>query len=746
MLIVAGVALLWATAVFGRLGYLQLYRHRDYLLRAQRQQQRIIEISPKRGAIFDRNMHALAMSIKVDSAFAIPNEIIDKPLAAQLLSGVLGVPADVVEARLDSSLNFVWIERKLTAEKSEAITSLNLKGVYTQAENKRFYPKADLASHVVGFVDVDEKGLGGVEYALDSQVRGKSEKIVMMADAHQKWFDGAEARRDRGADVVLTLDEKIQYIAERELAAAIARTHALNGTVIVMNPNNGELLAVANWPTFDPNATTGIPAEARMNRAVTASYEPGSTFKLITLAAAFDQGLTNPDEVIDCENGATYVAGHKIHDHKRFGLMTVSNILAQSSDVGAIKIAERLGASKFYDYIRAFGFGAVTGVDLPGEGRGQLHPLANWSPISIGAVSMGQEVGVTPIQLITAVSAIANGGTLYKPHIVAEVRKGETVLAREGLLAAGEPRRVIQPETAATLRGLMEGVILNGTGKLARLDGWTAAGKTGSAQKIDPNTGRYSPTQLIASFTGFAPINNPAVAILVSLDSPVGLHEGGMVAAPVFKRIAEQVLPYLDVTPNVPVNQQLVQASYKKHLQSEPENLEDFTPADFMLLPEQPEAVASSDAETQAAKNFAPSSHLTLNVTADEDTEISIPDFSGKTMRDVTGMCLRLGLDPVLVGTNLATEQTPAAGSQVRRGSRVTVQFGTPPVKSTTTARAVRTQKPLPVSQPLKASSPLQAQPLQISQARRAQSLKVSRQSKASRISKAARKHTRHRY
>jgi cell division protein FtsI (penicillin-binding protein 3) len=702
LLIVAGVALLWATAVFGRLGYLQLYRHGDYLLRAQRQQQRIIEISPKRGAIYDRNMHALAMSIKVDSAFAIPNEIKDKALAAQLLSGVLGLPADLVESRLDSSQNFVWIERKLTPEKSEAITALNLKGVYTQAENKRFYPKADLASHVMGFVDVDEKGLGGIEYALDNQIRGKSEKIVMMADAHQKWFDGGEARRDRGANVVLTLDEKIQYIAERELAAAINKTHALAGTVVVMNPNNGELLAVANWPTFDPNAASGgTPSEFRMNRAISALYEPGSTFKLITLAAAFDQGITTPDEVFDCENGATYVAGHKIHDHKRFGMLTVADILAQSSDVGAIKIAERLGAPKFYDYIHSFGFGTPTGVDLPGESRGLLRPLVNWSPISIGAISMGQEVGVTPMQLISAVSAIANGGMLYKPHIVEEVRRGETVLPREGLLAASEPRRVIQPETAATLRRLMEGVILNGTGTRARLDGWTSAGKTGSAQKIDPNTGRYSPTQLIASFTGFAPINNPAVAILVSLDSPVGQHEGGQVAAPVFKRVAEQVLPYLDVSPDVPVNQKLVQAAYKKQAQSDAESLEDFTPSDFSLLPAEPEVV-SSTAETHSSSNFSSTSHLTLAVTADEDTEISIPDFSGKTMRDVTEMCLRLGLDPVLVGTNLATEQTPEAGSQVRRGSRITVQFGTLPMKSTTTAKAVKSAKPLKMAPPVK--------------------------------------------
>jgi len=694
LVIVAGVALLWTTAIFGRLVYLQLYLHSDYLTKALRQQQRTIEISPKRGIIYDRNGQALAMSIKVESAFAIPSQIKDKALAAQLISGAINVPADVIASRLDSSQNFVWIERKLPDDKAEALKELNLAGVYTQKENKRFYPKGSLASHVVGFVDLDEKGLGGIEYALDSQVRGKSEKILMMADAHQNVFDGAEARRDQGASVKLTLDEKIQYIAERELAAAIGKTHALAGTVMVMNPNNGELLAVANWPTFDPNATTGVNPDSRTNRAVTAYYEPGSTFKLITLAAAFDRGLIKADEVFDCENGFTYVAGHKIHDHKRFGRLTVANILALSSDVGAIKIAERLGEPRFYDYIRAFGFGATTGVEMPGEIRGRLRPLSNWSAISIGAVSMGQEVGVTPIQLISAVSAIANGGVLYRPHIVSEVRHGDTVISKDILQTPSEPRRVIQPETAATLRQLMEGVVLNGTGKLARLEGWTAAGKTGSAQKIDPNTGRYSPTQLIASFTGFAPINNPAVTILVSLDSPVGLHEGGMVAAPVFKRIAEQVLPYMDVSRDIPIGQ-LMQASYQKQAQTQQEALEDFTPSDLLLLPEQLEASASA-AEEVASNNFSASSSnsaqsVTLPVTAAEDGEISIPDFSGKTMREVTEMCLRLGLDPVVVGSNLATDQVPAAGMQVRRGSRVTVQFGTPAI--TTAVRTARSQK-----------------------------------------------------
>src|SRR5437762_9543686 len=463
LLIVACITLLWMTAVFGRLGYLQLFRHSEYMARAQRQQQRVIEITPKRGAIYDRNMHPLAMSIPVDSAFAVPSELGDQQLAARLISGVLGIPREVLEARFESSHSFVWIARKLPPDKKEAVEALNLKGVYFQKENQRIYPKRDLASHVLGFVDLDEKGLGGIEYELDNQIRGKSEKIIVMADARQRWFDGGEARREPGANVVLTLDEKIQYIAERELAAAIAKTHAMAGTVMVMNPNTGEILGLANWPKFNPNVANESPAEARMNRAVSALYKPGSTFKLITLAAAFDQGITRPGEVFDCENGAVYVAGHRIRDHKPFGMLTVADILAQSSDVGAIKIALRLGAPKFYDYIRAFGFGQPTGVDMPGESRGLLRRLDNWSAISIGSISMGQEVGVTPIQLISAVSAIANGGMLYKLHVIAELRRGDKVMPAEGPLAPAEPRRVIRPETAATLRRLMEGVVLNGT-------------------------------------------------------------------------------------------------------------------------------------------------------------------------------------------------------------------------------------------------------------------------------------------
>ena len=686
LLIIGGVAFLWMVAVFGRLSYLQLYRHSEYLSRALRQQQRSFEITPERGAIYDRNGRPLAMSVQVDSAFAVPSEIADENLAARLLSGVVNKPQEEIEARFESSRSFAWIARKLPPEKADAISKLNLKGIYLQKENQRFYPKRELAAHVLGFVDVDEKGLSGLERELDSQIRGKSERIVAMADAKQRWFDGGQAKREHGASVVLTLDEKIQYIAERELAAAMAKTHSLAGTVIVMNPNTGEILALTNWPKFNPNKAGDAPSENWMNRAVSAIYEPGSTFKLITLAAALDQGITRTDEVFDCENGAVYISGHRIRDHKPFGMLTVSDILAKSSDVGAIKIALRLGAPRFYDYVRAFGFGSLTGVELPYESRGRVEPL-DWKPVSTAAISMGQEVGVTPIQLVTAVSAIANGGLLYKPHVIAELRRGDKVLPAEEV-ATAEPKRVIRAETAATLRQLMEGVVLHGTGPAAHLDGWTSAGKTGSAQKIDPATGRYSPTQFFASFTGFAPINNPAVTILVSLDSPVGLHEGGQVAAPVFKRIAEQVLAYLDVPRDVPLNPKLIEAAYRKQASENVSALEDSSTIDFSGQPDPPPTASQSARATGTERKEHKAQVLTVAV--DQGGDIEVPDFSGKTMRDVMDITFRLGLEPVLVGSSLAIQQSPAAGAKVRRGAKITVQFGTPVEKKSKPRPGVR--------------------------------------------------------
>jgi len=669
-MMVAALAALWTGAVFGRLAYLQLFRYSEYYSRAQHQQRLIVDVGARRAEIFDRNLNPLAMSVPVDSCFAVPSEIADPDMVARLIGKVLGIPAEEIATRLANSHSFVWIARKLPPEKVARIAALNLRGIYFQREGGRFYPKRELAAHVLGYVDIDEKGLGGIEYSLDDSIRSKPGKMMILADAHRRWYDSTDKAPESGSSVVLTLDEKIQYIAEKELSQAIYDTRARAGTVIVENPNTGELLAVANWPTFNPNAVKDSNPESRMDRAASALYEPGSVFKIVTLSGAIDQGVTNPDEMVDCQNGAIYIAGHRIRDHKPFGLLSVAQILQYSSDVGAIKVGLRLGAPKFYEYIEAFGFGQPTGVDLPGESRGKLRRIENWTPVSVGSISMGQEIGVTPLQMITAVTAIANGGLIVRPHVIRELRHGNQVTEQQ----QPEPRRVIKATTAATMRRMLEGVVLGGTGKLAKLDGYTTAGKTGTAQKYDPATGRYSSHDLIASFVGFAPINTPAVTIYVQLDSPAGRHEGGQVAAPTFKRIAQRVLAYLAVPRDVPVKGDTLRASRGRSAGGKADEKDEALSDASDFDPTQ-SAEASGADETASAAPLSAAATAAPTVELAEGVGVPAPQLLGKTVRDVTQECLKIGLTPVLVGTGIATEQSPRPGVMIRRGSRVTVQF-----------------------------------------------------------------------
>jgi len=487
--------------------------------------------------------------------------------------------------------------------------------------------------------------------------------MMVMADGHRRWYDRTESAADPGASVTLTIDETIQYIAEKELGRAIAETHAKAGTVVVQDPNSGELLAVANWPVFDPNDAGDYSGEARIDRAVASAYEPGSTFKVLTLTGAIENGVATPDELVDCQMGQIMISGRLIHDWKKFGVLSVREILEHSSDVGAIKVALRLGAPRFYDTIRAFGVGQPTGIELPGENRGLLRPLENWSASSIGSLAMGQEVSVTPIQIVSAISAVANGGTLYRPHIVREIDGGEPGALRP----PPAPQQATDGRTAATVREMMEGVVLEGTGKPARLDGYTAAGKSGTAQKIDPATGRYSATQYNSSFVGFAPVNSPVISILVVLDSPVGAHHGGEVGGPVFKRIAEQVLAYRDEPHDVPAPSDVETA---KNLEVTPrpdarsDGARDTAQARFQA------AVANTKFPSSVAEP--------PTVAFGDPSAIVVPSLTGQTVRGVTEECSRLGLMPSLIGSGVALEQFPAAGAQVLRGSRVTVRFGHP--------------------------------------------------------------------
>ena len=660
-LVVWVLAMAWMAVVIGRLSFLQLFSYSEYLAKAQRQQQRIFEISPMRGTIYDRKGHELAVSLPMDSVFGDPAEITDVEMVSRLLSRVLAVPAEDLEDKIREAKTPVRLARKLSPETVQRVTDMNLKGVFFQKENRRVYPQRELAASVLGYVDVDEKGIGGIEYSLDRQIRGRPGKMMVMADGHRRWYDRTESAADPGASITLTIDETIQYIAEKELGRAIAETRAKAGTVVVQDPNSGELLAVANWPVFDPNDAGSYPAEARIDRAVASAYEPGSTFKVLTLTGAVEDGVATPDDLVDCQMGQIMVSGRLIHDWKKFGVLSVREILEHSSDVGAIKVALRLGAPRFYDAIRAFGIGQPTGIELPGENRGLLRPLENWSASSIGSLAMGQEVSVTPIQILSAISAVANGGTLYRPHIVREIDGGEPGALRP----TPAPQQATDGRTAATIREMMEGVVLEGTGKPARLDGYTAAGKSGTAQKIDPATGRYSATQYNSSFVGFAPVNNPVISILVVLDSPVGPHHGGEVGGPVFKRIAEQVLAYRDEPHDVPAASDIETAK----------NLAVTPPRDSRS----DDAADATQARFQAAvaKTKLPNSASAPPMVAFGDpSAIVVPSLAGQTVRGVTEECSRLGLMPSLIGSGVALEQFPAAGAQVLRGSRVTVRFG----------------------------------------------------------------------
>ena len=662
-LVVWVLAVVWMAVVVGRLSYLQLFCYSEYFAKAQHQQQRTFEISPKRGTIYDRKGRELAVSLPMDSAFADPSDITDAAMVARLLSRVLNIAADDLETKIRQAHSPVRLAKKLSPETVQRIDDMNLRGVFFQKENRRMYPQRELAANVLGYVDVDEKGIGGVEYSLDKQIRGRPGRMMVVEDGRRHWYDRTESAADPGASVTLSIDETLQYIAEKELAHAIQDTHAQSGTIVIQDPSTGELLGVANYPTFDPNDAGAYPDDVRTDRAVSAAYEPGSTFKVITMTGAIEYGLTNPDELIDCQMGSIIVAGRLIHDHKAYGILSVREVLANSSGVGTIKLALRLGAPKFYDVIRQFGIGQPTGIELPGENHGLLRALENWTPSSIGSVAMGQEVSANPIQIVSAISAVANGGTYNHPRIVHEIRSDAGDLPHAG----ADAHEVTDARTAASVRSMMETVILEGTAKHAKLDGYTAAGKSGTAQKIDPATGRYSKTDYVTSFVGFAPVNDPAVTILVLLDSPVGAHGGGDVSGPVFKRVAEQVLAYLDVPHDVPVPSNIETA---KDLHSAPRPGAEKSSVDEASK-EHFEAAALAD-----KKRSQPGSAPTI---AFEDAAaVVVPNLSGQTVRAVSETCSRLGLVPGLIGNGVAVEQSPESGTRVLRGSRLTVRFGRP--------------------------------------------------------------------
>ena len=712
--LLSAIMLFWCVAICGRLIYLQVFSYGKFVKQAGHQQQRAIPLAAKRGVIYDRAGRELAMSVMVDSAFAVPTEVKDLPTAVHLITRITGDDYNVVLADCRAHKTFCWVARKADDETIQRINSLKLQGIHFQKEPKRFYPARDLAAQVLGSVGMEDTGQSGIEHEFDEQLRGTAGKMFISVDARKQWFSDVEKQPDPGDNVVLTIDKNIQYIAEKELDQAIHDTKAIAGTVIVENPHTGEILALANRPTFNPNLRKQITPETLTNRAVSYVYEPGSTFKLVTISAALEEKVTNPNELFDCQMGSIVYNGMRIRDSKPHGILPVWGVLAESSDVGSIKIALRLGEDRFYKYIRAYGFGQQTGIELPGETRGLTKPPSRWSRVSIAAISMGQEIGISPLQLAGLVSTFANDGVWVAPRILAgtvEPQAGPQTVA----FHPGAAHRVISSYTAAEMRSMMQKVVLEGTGRKAILEGYSSAGKTGTAQKVDPATGAYSKTKYIGSFAGFAPVNNPQIVVAVILDSAVGLHQGGQVSAPVFHRITQQVLEYLHVPHDLPLapKHQLLLAKVRDrdldegtpdHPGEPLESAEVNTAA--LDAPRQSQNVARAptpatvergtnvvQAAMREAMPTAPSAQPTEAKAPDSTAEpkfptsgtvvldveqggIEVPSFVGKTFRGAVEAAQDAGLELEAVGSGVARQQNPIAGTHVPAGAHVTVQFG----------------------------------------------------------------------
>src|SRR5256714_5151057 len=542
---------IWMLAIGARLVQLQVNQHEELASRARSQQVGAIETSPSRGQLLDRKGRELARSIDTESFFADPREVPNTEDTAKRIAGITGQKRSELANRLgeakETNKKFIWIVRRLDIQSASKLDQLNLDGIYSRKEPKRYYPNDSLAAHVLGFVGTDEIGLSGVEQYYNEKIRGEGGKVFLERDRDRRAFESYEVQSHPGQTVVLTIDQTIQYRTEQALSAAVDRAHAKSGAAIVMDPRTGEILALANAPTFDPNQPAANSAEARANGALQNIYEPGSTFKIVAYSAAIEKGLVKPDDKIDCQMGQITVAGRLIHDGHPYGVLTVADALAKSSNVGAIKLGLLVGNDSMYEFMKRLGFGTKTGIDLAGESPGILRQLSRWQPSSIGSLAIGQEVGVTPLQMAAPNSILANNGSWIKPHIVRELRSPDGAVTFQAKI---ESRPALQPETTAALRTMMEGVTLRGTAKKAQLEGYTAAGKTGTAQKVDPKTHAYSLTKFIGSFVGFAPVSNPAVVIIVVIDEPQGSYHGGDVGPPVFREIAEQVLPELNITPD----------------------------------------------------------------------------------------------------------------------------------------------------------------------------------------------------
>ncbi len=540
--------MLWLAAIGVRAGYLQLCRGEWLSNKAVGQVEEKVTVFGKRGAIYDARHKAMAVSIETPSVAAYPASIEDKAAAAKLAKA-LGLKRSDVQRKLTNGRRFVWLKRQATPREAEAVRALNIKGVDFLPEHTRFYPNTTLAGQVLGFTGIDGHGLEGLEFYYDRELNGGEHTVTILKDALGRGFDADElvGLQQTGNNLILTLDGHIQYIAEQALAEAVTTYKARSGMAIVMNPRTGALLALAHCPMFNSNTFRKYDRATWRNRAITDAFEPGSTMKIFSAAAGLESGIATPNTIFYCENGNYAVGGHTIHDTKSHGWLSLQQIVKYSSNIGAVKLVEKIGRRALFDTLQDFGFGERTGIDCPGESTGSLSHYNRWTSVDAGAIAFGQGVAATGLQLISAVAAVANDGLMMQPHIVQAVTdpNGRPIHTVEPVAV----KQVVSESTARNVRRIMRTVITEGgTGAVADLDGYDVCGKTGTAQKIEPS-GQYARNKYVASFIGFAPTERPALAVLVVVDEPQKIHYGSVVAAPAFKRIIKETLSYLNIAP-----------------------------------------------------------------------------------------------------------------------------------------------------------------------------------------------------
>lgn len=635
LLVAAAALVLWVTAIEVRLVWLQVKEHDALVARADRQQMSTVDAPAKRGEIFDRNGRLLAYSVDADTIYAVPTEISDAAAAARQLCEALDdcTPKvrDELADRLAQKRSFAFVRRRATPLQAKRVAALKLEGIGFRKESKRYYPNRELAAHLLGYVGVDNVGLGGLEATYDKTVRGREGKLLVQTDARRQVFSRLERSPTAGGSIELTIDEHLQHIAEREVKAGVEAARADGGTAVIMDPHSGEILAMASYPTFNPNDYSDAPESARRNRAVQDLYEPGSTFKLVTASAALQEKVIRPDDIVDTLHGVIKFPGRKPitdmgHD---YGPLSFTDVIVKSSNVGAIQVGLRVGAERMGLYVRRFGFGRPSSPDFPGESPGIVWDAAKLNDSALASVSMGYQVGVTPLQMAAAASVVANGGTLYEPHVVrAIIKNGQRTIVEPKAV-----RQAILPETAATVTEIMEKVVTDGTGKAARLVSYNVAGKTGTADKLV--NGRYSPYQQNVSFVGFVPSRAPALTIIVMVDSPrVGGDTGGAIAAPIFKRIADGALRHLGITPSI-------------------------NPVPPIMVARNQESPMAPTVATEPAVVAMPANMA----------DTGLPDLRGMSAREALRELARLGLSARMNGTGFVVDQDPPAGSPLEPGA-----------------------------------------------------------------------------